>query len=124
MKFNRHQAIYLQIGDHICEGILEGRWAVDQKLPSVREMAMAVEVNPNTVMRTYAELQNQAIIYNQRGIGFFVAPEARQNILSVKKEVFLKDELPRIFKTLGLLDVSFEELRQLYQEYQDKEVKP
>jgi GntR family transcriptional regulator len=124
MKFNRHQAIYLQIGDHICEGILEGRWAVDQKLPSVREMAMAVEVNPNTVMRTYSELQNQAIIYNQRGIGFFVSSEARQNILSVKKEVFLKDELPRIFKTLGLLDVSFEELRQLYQEYQDKEVKP
>jgi len=124
MKFNRHQAIYLQIGDHICEGILEGRWTVDQKLPSVREMAMAVEVNPNTVMRTYSELQNRAIIYNQRGIGFFVSPEARQNILAIRKEVFLKDELPRIFKTLGLLDISFEVLEQLYREYQDKEVKP
>ena len=123
MKFNRHKAIYLQIGDHICEGILEGRWAVDEKLPSVREMAMTVEVNPNTVMRTYAELQNQAIIYNQRGIGFFVAPEARQNILAIKKEVFLKDELPEIFKTLGLLDISFDELQQLYRAYQDKGVK-
>jgi GntR family transcriptional regulator len=123
MKFNRYQAIYLQIGDHICEGILSGRWAVDQKLPSVREMAMAVEVNPNTVMRTYSELQNRAIIYNQRGIGFFVSPEARQNILTIKKEVFLKRELPQIFKTLGLLDISFEELQQLYREYQDKEVK-
>lgn len=119
MKFNRHQAIYLQIGDHICDGILEGRWAVDQKLPSVREMAMAVEVNPNTVMRTYARLQDQGIIYNQRGIGFFVSPEARKNILAIKKEVFLNDELPRIFKTLGLLDISFEALQQLYREYQE-----
>ena len=58
MKFNRHKAIYLQIGDHICEGILEGRWAVDEKLPSVREMAMTVEVNPNTVMRTYSALHS------------------------------------------------------------------
>lgn len=123
MKFNRHKAIYLQIGDHICEGILEGRWAVDEKLPSVREMAMTVEVNPNTVMRTYSALQDQAIIYNQRGIGFFVAPEARQNILAIKKEVFLKDELPEIFKTLGLLDISFDELQQLYRAYQDKGVK-
>ena len=124
MKFNRHQAIYLQIGDHICDGILEGRWAVDQKLPSVREMAMAVEVNPNTVMRTYSELQNQAIIYNRRGIGFFVSAEARQNILAIKKEVFLKDELPRIVKTLGLLDISFEELQRLYRKHRDKEVNP
>jgi GntR family transcriptional regulator len=124
MKFNRQQAIYLQIGDHICEGILEGRWAVDQKLPSVREMAMSVEVNPNTVMRTYSELQNQAIIYNQRGIGFFVSPDARQNILAIKKEVFLKDELPRFFKTLGLLDISFKEIQKLHREYQYKEVKP
>ena len=123
MKFNRHKAIYLQIGDHICEGILEGRWAVDEKLPSVREMAMTVEVNPNTVMRTYSALQDQAVIYNQRGIGFFVAPEARQNILAIKKEVFLKDELPEIFKTLGLLDISFDELQQLYRAYQDKGVK-
>ena len=123
MKFNPHRAIYLQIGEHICEGILEGRWTVNQKLPSVREMAMAVEVNPNTVMRTYAELQNQAIIYNQRGIGFFVSPEARKNILSTKQEVFLKDELPRFFKTLELLDISFEKIQRLYQEYQDMEVK-
>ena len=123
MKFNPHRAIYLQIGDHICEGILEGRWAVDQKLPSVREMAMAVEVNPNTVMRTYAELQNQAIIYNQRGIGFFVSPEAPKNILSTKKEIFLKDELLRFFKTLELLDISFEKIQQLHREYQGKEVK-
>jgi DNA-binding transcriptional regulator YhcF (GntR family) len=124
MKFNRHQAIYLQIGDHICDGILEDRWAVDQKLPSVREMAMAVEVNPNTVMRTYSELQNQAIIYNRRGIGFFVSPEARQQIMAIKKEVFLTEELPRIFKTLGLLDISFEELQRLYREHRDKEVNP
>ena len=61
MKFNRHQAIYLQIGDLICEGILEGRWAVDEKLPSVREMAMAVEVNPNTVMRTDSDTMVKSV---------------------------------------------------------------
>ena len=53
MEFGKDQAIYLQIADLICENILSGEWAAETKIPSVRELAINLEVNPNTVMRTY-----------------------------------------------------------------------
>ena len=56
MDFEKKQAIYMQIGDHICENILSGRWNEGERLPSTREMAVSMEVNPNTVMRTYTYL--------------------------------------------------------------------
>ena len=69
MEFKEKQAIYLQIGEHISETILRKQWEEGEKIPSVREMAMSIEVNPNTVMRTYSYLQDRGIIFNKRGIG-------------------------------------------------------
>jgi DNA-binding transcriptional regulator YhcF (GntR family) len=79
MQFRETVSIYLQIADYICERILLREWKVDERIPSVRELAMQLEVNPNTVMRTYEFLQQQNIIYNQRGIGYFVAADAIRN---------------------------------------------
>ncbi len=76
MQFKDSQAIYLQIADYVCEKILLKEWKAHEKIPSVREMAVLLEVNPNTVMRTYDFLQQQDIVYNQRGIGFFVTENA------------------------------------------------
>src|SRR5690606_39542667 len=76
MNFSGNKAIYLQIAEHAFEQILLGRWSADEKIPSVRELAVQLEVNPNTVMRTYDFLQQMEVIYNKRGIGFFVADDA------------------------------------------------
>ncbi|HEV3326742.1 MAG TPA: GntR family transcriptional regulator, partial [Puia sp.] len=73
MQFRESQAIYLQIADYVCERILLKEWPPGDRVPSVRELAVLLEVNPNTVMRTYEFLQQQAILFNQRGIGFFAA---------------------------------------------------
>jgi len=118
MEFRKSQPIYLQISDVICERILSGEWPVDERIPSVRELAENIAVNPNTVQRTYAWLQEKEIIYNKRGIGYFVAEKASAKVLSVKKEAFVQEELPWIFKTMDLLEISFEDLRQYYLQIQ------
>jgi DNA-binding transcriptional regulator YhcF (GntR family) len=77
MNFKESKAIYLQIADRICDEILLGQFAEEERIPSVREYATVVEVNANTVMRSFDYLQSQNIIYNKRGIGYFVATGAR-----------------------------------------------
>jgi len=114
MDFNPNKAIYLQIVDHICENILLGTWQIDSKLPSVRELAIEIAVNPNTVMRTYDFLQQQGIISNKRGVGFFVTIDSFSQIKRYKKEVFVKEDLPQVFKNIYLLDISLEELKERY----------
>ena len=76
MNFKESKAIYLQIADRICDEILLGQFGEEERIPSVREYAAIVEVNANTVMRSFDYLQSQNIIYNKRGIGYFVAPGA------------------------------------------------
>jgi len=92
MKFRKQRAIYLQIGDYLCENILTGKYVSGDKIPSVRNMAVNVEVNPNTVMRTYTHLQQKGILFNQRGIGFFIADDVIEKILEMKKKEFLMIE--------------------------------
>ena len=117
MEFKESQAIYLQIGHYICEQILLGRWKVDERIPSVREMGAALEVNPNTVMRAYDFLQSEEIIFNKRGLGYFVADKAQKNIIDYRKTQFLGQELPLVFKNMQLLEMSFNELEQEYTKY-------
>lgn len=117
MEFNDTQAIYLQIADYICEQILLEYWPVEERIPSVRDLASTVEVNPNTVVRTYDFLQQKEIIYNKRGIGYFASSEAPARIRVYRKERFLETELPEFFRTLYLLDISVEEIRERYQTF-------
>jgi DNA-binding transcriptional regulator YhcF (GntR family) len=116
MEFRQNQAIYLQIADHISERILSGTWKEGERIPSIREMSEAIEVNPNTAMRSYGYLQDLDIIYNQRGIGYFVAEDAYKKTLEQKKLSFIRRELPRIFRTMDLLHLTCEDLKILYEE--------
>jgi DNA-binding transcriptional regulator YhcF (GntR family) len=85
MQFRASIAIYLQIAEYICERILLKQWKTGERIPALRELAVQLEVNPNTVMRTFEFLQAQSIIYNQRGIGYFVSPDALKTPLSIAK---------------------------------------
>ena len=124
MNFKDKEAIYLQIADYISEHIMLGKWKPDEKIPSVREMAGELQVNPNTVMRTYEHLQNQEVIFNKRGLGHYVAIDAIDKIKSLRKERFLQQELPDFFRSIYLLDISFEEMQKRYDEYRSKQPKP
>lgn len=117
MQFRESQAIYLQIADYVCEKILLKEWAQEARIPSVRELAVHLEVNPNTVMRTYEFLQQQQIIYNQRGIGFFAASDAIRQAGLYRREAFIEKDLPQVFRSLLLLGMDLEELQPKYEKY-------
>lgn len=117
MEFRDNEAIYLQIAGYVGEKILRQQWPPDDKIPSVRDLAGELQVNPNTVMRTYEFLQNQEVVYNKRGIGFFVAPNAEQKVKAFRKARFLQQDLPELFKTIFLLDIGLEELQQRYAQF-------
>jgi DNA-binding transcriptional regulator YhcF (GntR family) len=117
MNFNDREAIYLQIAAYVSDHISLGKWLPEQKIPSVRELAVELQVNPNTVMRTYEHLQNQGVVFNKRGLGLFVAPDALEKIKAQRKERFMQQELPDFFRSLYLLDISLEEVQQQYQQF-------
>ena len=117
MNFKESKAIYLQIADRICDEILLGQYAEEERIPSVREYAAIVEVNANTAMRSFDYLQSQNVIYNKRGIGYFVASGARELILSLRRQTFLKDELEQVFRQLRTLGISCDELASMYREF-------
>ena len=117
MDFKDNEAIYLQIAGYVSELILRGKWPPDFKIPSVRELAADLQVNPNTVMRTYELLQSQEVLYNKRGIGFFVAPAAAEQVLAQRRARFLTQELPDVFATMRLLGIGLPEVQRRYEEF-------
>jgi len=117
MDFRDKQAIYLQIADHVSEQILLGRWTPGERIPSVRELASELEVNPNTVMRTYEFLSQQNVITNKRGIGYFPADEAIETIRAFRRGQFLANDLPQFFKNLTLLNIDLAEIETRYGQY-------
>lgn len=117
MEFKDKQSIYLQIADYICEQLLLGKWPPGERIPSVRDLASMLEVNPNTVMRTYEFLQNKEIIFNKRGIGYSSEENASEKIVAYRRERFLDSELPEFFRTLYLLNVNMDELQTRYNKF-------
>jgi len=117
MQFRESIAIYLQIADYILERILLKQWKTGERIPAVRELAVQLEVNPNTVMRTYEFLQGQGIIHNQRGIGYFVSADAMKNATQYRKTEFIEKELPNIFRNLYMLGMDVDELKQRYEKF-------
>lgn len=121
MNFKENKAIYLQIADRICDEILLGQYQEDERIPSVREYAAVVEVNANTAMRSYDYLQSQGVIYNKRGIGYFVSLGAGQLILTLRKDYFLKEEVDYFFRQMYMLGISAAEMSAMYKEYSKKQ---
>jgi len=121
VEFREDKAIYLQIADCILDNILSKSWRTGDRIPSVREMAISIEVNPNTVMRTYTYLQDKGIIFNKRGIGYFVSENAYELAKNIKKEEFIKKQMPVFFRNMEMLNISFSELRKLYEEFKNKD---
>lgn len=117
MNFNDKQAIYLQIADFVCDKILSHEWVAEDKIPSVRDLAIELQVNPNTVMRAYEYLQQLEVIYNKRGIGHHVSTLAIEIITSNRREAFFHTELPMVFKNLELLKISMDEIKNRFDNY-------
>ena len=117
MEFNNNQPIFVQIANLICRRVLNGTYKPDNRIPSVRELGVETEVNPNTVMRSYERLQNVGVIYNKRGIGYFISPDAPENIQKQRYAAFMQEELPVIFREMQLLGININDLTNSYKDY-------
>jgi DNA-binding transcriptional regulator YhcF (GntR family) len=117
MEFTNNTPIYLQIADYVCDKVLSNEWTAGERVPSVRELGADLQVNPNTVVRTFDFLQNENVIFYKRGIGYFVTEEAIQNIVKLNRADFFEHQLPKVFKTMAALEITFEEVRNYYDQF-------
>lgn len=117
MEFKENPAIYIQIAEYVCEQILLKKWKLGERIISIREMAFQIEVNPNTVQRAYDLLQQQNIISNRRGIGYFIEDEAMERILDFRRKQFEENELPVFLRNTYLLKIDFREIKAKYDEF-------
>jgi DNA-binding transcriptional regulator YhcF (GntR family) len=117
MDFKENPAIYIQIAEYVCEQILLKKWKLGDKIISIRDLAINMEVNPNTVQRAYDFLQQRAIITQKRGVGFFVEEDAMERILLFRREQFMENELPVFMRNIFLLQIDFKEIKTLYEQF-------
>lgn len=114
MEFKPNYPIYLQVADYVLERLLTGGWQDGGRLPAVRELSVTTSVNPNTVIKSLAFLQDHGIVTTQRGVGYFLTADAREKTLAVKKDQFFRETLPEFFAQMDLLEISLEELEAHY----------
>lgn len=113
MDFKKQKPIYQQIADMLCERIAGGELRGDERMPSVRDVAVQLGVNPNTVMRTFDYLQQTEIIYNKRGMGYFVSADAAEKVLALHREDFIENDLPIILQKMNMLGLTIDELKKI-----------
>jgi DNA-binding transcriptional regulator YhcF (GntR family) len=114
MTFTNDKAIYIQMADRLCDEILAGKYKDDDRIPSVREYAVLLEVNTNTAVKAYDELARANIIYNKRGLGYFVSPGAKEQILDERRRDFIDNKLPELFRQMQLLGITLEDVKEAY----------
>jgi DNA-binding transcriptional regulator YhcF (GntR family) len=114
MNFTNDKAIYIQMADRLMDEILADKYKDDDRIPSVREYAVLLEVNTNTAVKAYDELSRANIIYNKRGLGYFVTPGAKKQILKERKRAFMKERLPELFRQMQLLGITLEDVKVAY----------
>ena len=120
MNFKDNKAIYLQIADRIGDQILSGILTPDGKVPSVRELAAEIEVNANTVARTYDHLQQNGVIYTKRGLGYFVCPDAQEKIVASRRDQLMQGEMDYFLGQLKAVGITPAELQGIYSDFLDK----
>lgn len=119
MFFNNNLPIYVQIIDLIYIKILKKEWLPLERVPSVRDLASFYQVNPNTVMRAYEKLQGDDIIFNKRGLGYFLSVDASCKVSKTSRASFIDNDLPEIFKKMESLYISMEQLSEIYGKWKE-----
>ena len=114
--WNDNQPIYRQLAQRVQDSILEGALAEEHPLPSVRNLAADMQLNPITVSRAYQLLVDEGLVEKRRGLGMFVRPGARKRLVRLQQEQFLQQEWPRLLERIRQLDLDPEPLVQQLQQ--------
>ena len=109
-KWNDSQPIYLQLRDHAIAMILDGVLDAGDALPSVRQVAADFQLNPITVSKAWQSLVDDDLVERRRGLGMFVKPGARAELLKAERDKFLHHEWPELLARIQRLGLDPEEL--------------
>ncbi len=104
------QPIYRQLKDKVVAAIMEGSLREGEALPSVRNVAVDMQINPITASKAYQELVMDGLVEKKRGLGMFVVDGARSKLMEDERERFIKDEWPRVMETIRRLGLDAETL--------------
>jgi GntR family transcriptional regulator len=109
-NWNDNQPIYRQLRDRVVAMILEGVLKEGDPLPSVRNVAAEFQLNPLTVLKGYQALVDEGLVEKRRGLGMFVLPGARKQLMASEREQFIREEWPRILERIERLDLDIKTL--------------
>ena len=123
MQFDNTQPIWAQIYELLLTHIADGEWCEEERVAAVRELGATLAVNPNTVMRAYERATDEQLIYNRRGIGYFVSVGARERAATLLRQRFEREQMPSIFRSMQRVGITAEEFVSLYKNYQENENK-
>lgn len=120
MNFTSNKAIYEQIADRLADEMMAEKYPPGGRIPSVREYAALLQVNTNTAVKSYELLAREGIIFNKRGMGYFVAEDARHRIAQRRQDEFMNQMLPELFRQMRLLGIGIDEVSRKWAESQNK----
>ncbi len=107
---NSDKSIYLQISEIIETDILRGILLEDEKVPSTNELTKQYTINPATAAKGISLLVAEGILYKKRGIGMFVSPGAREQILEKRRKLFKEQYIPKLLQEAASIGLSKEEV--------------
>ena len=114
MRFTSERPIFAQISELLAARILEGALGPGDRLPSARELASSLEVNPNTAVRALQVLAEEGVARCERGTGYFVSDSGPSVAVAGRRKTFFEFELPALFRRMDELGVGIEEVAGRY----------
>jgi DNA-binding transcriptional regulator YhcF (GntR family) len=120
MRFNSERPIFSQIEELLAGQVLEGRLGPGDRLPSARELAVSLEVNPGTAARALQALADSGLARCERGTGYFVADKGPALAKAARRKLFFDEELPRLFRRMDELGIGPEEILGLFSTRSDR----
>lgn len=119
MQFDERSPIYEQIVLHFCRRVVKGELVPGERIPSIRDLAMELSVNTNTVQRAYQEMERRQIIYSKRGTGYFIV-EGGELMSDIKTEM-VREAITRFLEEMRSLGFSGDEIRKELDLYVDSQ---
>ena len=110
MQWTNDKPIYQQVRNHVVSLIIDGVLDAGEPIPSVRQMAVEGGVNPLTVSKAYQELVDLKIVEKRRGLGMFVTVPAKNQLIKIEKEKFMKGDWPAVLRKAEQLNIDLLEL--------------
>ena len=112
--FNNDRPIYIQLVESIRVQIVSGKLISGERLPSVRELALTAKVNPNTMQKALAELEDEGLIYTERTSGKFVT--TNKELIETLKKQLAEEKVNKYLNDMGNIGISYEEALKYLQE--------